>query len=245
MALVEPLDVVKFNICADSQQRIEFLRTYFLKLRDDIARKNKISLLDIEGDGTNTFKYDGEGARKTQIKGHREQQITKELNDDFTLLIKHPNIFTALLSELKNHWECFAIIRNPLSVFASWESIAHPLSNGHAPMAEHYDPELRQKLLKYSDKFSRQLSLMNWYFRSYLREINHHNIIRYEDIVASAGSALVRIIPGANIHEPLQSYNRRTVYNKSYMSQMMEVLLADEEGAWRHFYSPRDLLSVI
>jgi hypothetical protein len=245
LALVEPLDMVKFNACTDAAQRIRFLSDYFEQIRIDVASKKKISLLDIEGDGTNTFQYQENGARKTQIKGHREQEITKQLDSDFNLVIKHPNVFTALLKELKQHWDCYAIVRNPLSVFASWESLAHPLSNGHAPMAEYYDAVLKEKLQNTSGKLARQLILMNWYFETYLREINSFNVLRYEDIVSTSGAGLIKIVPDSNINEPLQSYNRRTVYSKEYMLQMMEVLYADKDGQWRSFYTEQDLLSVM
>lgn len=244
LALVEPLDMQSFNACINSAQRYAFLDQYFSLLREAIANKNKIKLLEIEGDGTNTFQYNEEGARKTQIKGYSQQRITKELGGDFTLLIKHPNIFTALLGELKAHWDCYAIVRNPLSVLASWESIAHPLSEGHAPMAELYDLQLRQLLSGAPDKSVRQLILINWYFSTYLREIQLQHIVRYEDIVTSAGAVLGIILPHAQFNEPLQSYNRRTVYNKAYMSHMIELLLANE-GAWRNFYSEQDLLDLL
>lgn len=234
-----------FNACADSSQRYIFLTQYFLRLREDIESKNKINLLDIEGDGTNTFQYNEQGARKTQIKGHNQQRITKELDQNFTLLIKHPNIFTALLGELKMHWDCYALVRNPLSVLASWDSLAHPLSSGHAPMAELHDLQLQLSLEQAPDKLFRQLILINWYFTRYLRELKREQILRYEDIVASSGAALSAILPQAHFNEPLQSYNRRTVYNSAYMAQMAEMLIANKDGAWRHFYSEQDLLDLL
>lgn len=245
LALVEPLDMLRFNACSNSAQRYDFLMQYFLQLRNDIASKNKISLLDIDGDGTNTFQYGGDGARKTQIKGHSQQQITKELDHNFTLLIKHPNVFTALLGELKLQWDCYALVRNPLSVLASWESLAHPLSAGHAPMAELHDAELQQCLAQTSDKITRQLILVDWYFRIYLRELKPQQILRYEDIVASGGAVLSSILPNTHLNEPLQSYNRRSVYNKSYMANMAEMLLAEKKSAWRNFYREQDILSLL
>lgn len=245
LALIEPLDMPAFNVCVNSSQRYAFLEQYFLQLREDIANSNAISLLDIAGDGTNTFQYNEQGARKTQIKGHNSQRITKALDENFTLLIKHPNIFTALLGELKIHWDCYALVRNPLSVLASWESLAHPLSSGHAPMAELHDSQLRQCLAQTSDKLTRQLMLINWYFTTYLRELTLEQILRYEDIVSSAGAALGAILPYAHFNEPLQSYNRRTVYNSAYMAQMAEMLIANKDGAWRHFYSEQDLLDLL
>lgn len=242
LALVEPLHMPSFNQCANATQRYDYLVQYFSKLRNDIADKNAISILDIEGDGTNTFQYNDQGARQTHIKGHRSQYITKELDQNFTLLIKHPNIFSALLSELKKHWECYALVRNPLSVLASWESLAHPLSSGHAPMAELYDPQLQQMLASEPDKLVRQLLLINWYFASYMREVMPERIVRYEDIVASSGAALQIIMPDAHFNEPLQSYNQRKVYNKSYMAQMAKLLLADTHQAWRNFYTEQDIL---
>lgn len=242
LALVEPLHMPSFNQCENAAQRCDFLAQYFLQLRDDIANKNAISILDMEGDGTNTFKYNDQGARQTHIKGHRSQNITKALDQNFTLLIKHPNIFSALLNELKKHWDCYALVRNPLSVLASWESLAHPLSSGHAPMAELYDPLLQQMLANEPDKLARQLLLINWYFSSYMRELMPERIVRYEDIVASSGAALQIILPDAHFNVPLQSYNRSKVYNKSYMAQMAKLLLEGAHQAWRNFYTEKDIL---
>jgi hypothetical protein len=78
-------------------------------------------------------------------------QITKELSHDFTLVIKHNAGFVAQLDYLSLHYRCFGIVRNPLSVLASWSTVNMPAHHGHSPVAELLDNDLNNKLSQLED----------------------------------------------------------------------------------------------
>lgn len=85
------------------------------------------------------------GARKLRAS-QNEIIFDKDLSDDFLLCIKHNPPFTALLDNLNERYPCYAIFRNPLATMASWNSVALPVSDGHAPAAEVLDTDLSLQL---------------------------------------------------------------------------------------------------
>ncbi len=163
--------------------------------------------------------------------------IQKDLRHDFLLAIKHPAAFTAMLETLVGRFPCYGIIRNPLSVLASWNSAAVPLEDGHAPAAESLDTTLAETLHRTRDKTERQLHLLSWFYESYRRVLPDRSIVRYENIISSGGRALNVITPEADeLTAKLENKNK----NKSYDWQLMEMLgeiLLKTDGAFWEFYS--------
>ena len=49
-------------------------------------------------------------------------RFAKLLPEGFTLVLKPPNAFTALLPHLSARWRCFALVRDPLAILLSWNS---------------------------------------------------------------------------------------------------------------------------
>jgi hypothetical protein len=163
--------------------------------------------------------------------------IEKELDAGFLLLIKHPAAFTALLKDLVRFFPCYAIIRNPLSVLASWSSVAMPVERGHAPAAEGLDAELRQALACLPDKRDRQLRLLSWFYEQYQRYLPANRILRYEDLVGTGGSSLQAITPYAlALREPLESRNINPLYDAELLRSLGEKILATR-GAYWSFYT--------
>src|SRR5690606_20511233 len=120
----------------------------------------------------------------------------------------------ALLPELTQGWPCYAIVRNPLAVLASWHSLEHPLARGRAPMAEAFDPNLRSLLDAQPSDLDRQLVLLDWYFSRYQRYLPAGHIISYEQIVATGGSALSPLVAAAGkLAQPLTSRNTNRIYD--------------------------------
>ena len=74
--------------------------------------------------------------------GKGKISIDKELARDFFLVVKQPALFSALLPVLAQRFPCYAIVRNPLSVLASWNSVDHKVRQGHSSGAELYDEVL-------------------------------------------------------------------------------------------------------
>jgi hypothetical protein len=170
-----------------------------------------------------------------------EIMVDKELEENFVLVVKHPAAFTAILDTLVRQFQCFAVIRNPLAVLASWSTIATPQEQGHAPMAENLDQHLKTHLASKPDKIERQLHLLGWYFNKYLQVLPRESILRYEEIVSSGGKALNTIVPWADkLSEPLENKNYTPVCALDVIAHLGERLLATDGPYWE-FYSREDV----
>src|SRR5438874_1853773 len=90
--------------------------------------------------------YEGEGPRR-ELSERQEIRIEKPLSADFLLVAKHPAPFTAILETLVERFRVYAIVRNPLSVLSSWQTVSFPVRRGHVTaVAERLDPGLRKSL---------------------------------------------------------------------------------------------------
>lgn len=168
----------------------------------------------------------------------------KELSEDFTLVIKQPAMFSALLAALVERFPSYAIIRNPLSTLASWNSVEIPLRQGHAHAAEKYDPSLPEHL-EGLDRHGKQLYMLSWFYERFEANLPPENIIRYEDIVSSGGRALSRIHTAASeLDEPLESKNKNPLYDGDETRTIAERLLASDGPYWR-FYSPAEVEALL
>lgn len=230
-----------FKACISKASRLDFISNYFESVRQAIKKDDFLDLPNFDDESTNTFEVNVGGVRDTLIKGRSLQKINRELNGDFSLIIKHPNAFTALLSELTERWQCYALIRNPLAVIASWSSLNHPLCDGHAPMAEYYDKGLQRRLVSIVCKERRQLALLNWYYEKFLTKLDLENIVQYEKIVQTKGNCLSQQILGMGVDAgDLASKNTNHIYNVNDMRRFAELLMRDT-GPWRSFYSEADI----
>lgn len=172
---------------------------------------------------------------RKQIRGRKrssnldkgEIHFDKPLNDQFLLAIKHPPLFTALLPELDQNCQVFAIVRNPLAVLLSWNSVVFNVSRGHSPTAEMVDSTLKSMLAKEPDKLKRQAKLIHWFLTQYVNFLNPSRIIKYEDIISSGGSVLKKIHPSAkSLQEPLQTKNMSKDYDRKLVNQLCNELEA-------------------
>ncbi len=167
---------------------------------------------------------------------HGEIPIEKKLDTDFDLVIKHPGAFSAVIEGLVDRFPCYAIVRNPLSILASWNSIAMAHRTGHAPAAERLDQKLAEKLASIEDNTDRQIYLLSWFFDKFLQVLPDTSIIRYENIIASQGRAIEIITPAAqNLAEPLASKNKNPAYDQE-LFQVLGQKLLKSSGAYWHFY---------
>ena len=164
--------------------------------------------------------------------------IDKPLHEDFLLCVKHNGHFTTLLSHLQaQSYSCYAIIRHPLAILASWNSIDFAPYYGRTYAAERLNPELKQQLNAIDDRIDRQIFLLNWFFSMYRERLSCENIIRYEEIVASRGTALSLITDAAYLlNEPLENKNQNSLYDQAVVSSLATRLL-QTDGAFWHYYS--------
>jgi len=172
-------------------------------------------------------------------------QIDKELTDDFLLCIKHPISFTTILATLTSAYPCYALIRNPLAVLASWNTVPFQVREGRAKFAEQRDAELKQQLARSNDRYTRQIILLSWFFTQFIKFLPAEQIIRYEDVVATGGSALQPITSRAShLNQSLENKNQSHLYDHQLMQQLAMQLLETESACW-HFYCKEEVVALV
>jgi hypothetical protein len=175
------------------------------------------------------------GLRK-RVVSKGEITIDKELSPDFTLVVKHCGSFTATLDRLVNRFPVYAIVRNPLSMLASWATVEFAVQRGRVPVAEGLDRELKAQLASIEDVLDRQIHILTWFHERIRRYLPDEAIIRYESIVETGGKALAVVRPGAaSLAEPLQSQNTSDLYDRERMVRIGERLLKSEGAHWESY----------
>lgn len=247
VALVEPMDVGRFARLPSRDAIFDEIQRFATKQRKSLLNRQSAVTRHVGGtikDNLFSSRRAADGLRQFRAT-HGAIEFEKSLEPDFRLVIKHPAAFTALLPELAERFQCYAVIRNPLSALASWNSTKMPVNDGHAPAAEQLDRRLRQTLATLENRFDRQLHLIDWYFGQYRQYLTPDRILRYEDITASGGAALARILSSAgSLNEPLASRNRSSVYNWQGLSPVVERLLKSD-GAYWDFYSRSEIRGLL
>jgi hypothetical protein len=175
------------------------------------------------------------GLRK-RVVSKGEITIDKELSPDFTLVVEHCGSFTATLDRLVNRFPVYAIVRNPLSMLASWATVEFAVQRGRVPVAEGLDRELKAQLASIEDVLDRQIHILTWFHERIRRYLPDEAIIRYESIVETGGKALAVVRPGAaSLAEPLQSQNTSDLYDRERMVRIGERLLKSEGAHWESY----------
>ena len=173
--------------------------------------------------------------------GNQHVQFGKDLREGFRLAVKHPNFFTATLKALLSRYPCFAVVRNPLAVLLSWQTIQAPVNQGRLHFGEAFDPELKHTLQDEPDRVYRQLAILRWSFGRYRSLLPSENVIRYEQLVASGGRALAVIDPeAAQLDEALESRNTSKLYDPTLVNHLANRLVADST-IYEGFYTTSDI----
>ncbi len=185
--------------------------------------------------------------KRIRVLDGRLVQTNKKLSNDFYLAIKQPAFFTAILKDLvaSGLFNCFAVVRNPLSVLLSWNSVDMPVSQGRVPAAEAFAPELKQQLDHIPDVYDRQIFLLDWFFQQYINYLPSEHILFYEETIKSNGRSLCSINSLAlQLSERLSSKNNNNLYSGALKKILLEKLLSKKEGAFWVFYSEEQLVSL-
>lgn len=246
IALDEPM-TGSFAKGTTKQQICTEIAEFFASSRQSVLQNKKVLTKHVNGkvpDNSFGSEKSDNGLRIIHIE-RSFIQIENDVSDDFTLCIKHNGLFTSLLIELTAFFPCYAIIRNPLAILASWNSVDIPINKGHIPVAENIDQELSQKLNTMPDKIDRQFYILSWFFNHYKKALPREKIIRYEDIIASGGASLQIVVPEAiKLSEPLINKNLHQLYDRELMSALGERLLITEGDFW-HFYTHEDVKTLL
>ena len=191
--------------------------------------------------------FDSTTGKRIRVLDGKSINIKKNLSKDFYLAIKHPAFFTAILPDLisSERFNCFAIIRNPISVLLSWNTVEMPVAQGRTPVAEAFAGHLTDKLISIENKYDRQIFLLDWFFQQYLQYLPSTHILRYERTIESGGKSLAIISPMAEeLNECLISKNNNSLYGDNLKESLMRKLLNYESGAFWKFYSEADIYSI-
>jgi len=239
IALHEPMNVFEFvgrsgdeitnmidKFCADSRKSL---------LKDGSAISKHVGGEIRDNAAADQIDRAGTRSRKTE---HGRVAFDKTLSQNFTLAIKHPAAFTALLETLSKNFECVAIIRNPLATLSSWNSLEWlSLKDGHSPIGEKLDVDLGRALAKESDPIERQIFILEWFYDRVRRFVKDEAIVKYENLVASRGGELAKIFPAAaELDENLSSKNVSKFYDRALMMDVGQRLLKRVGPLW-HFYA--------
>lgn len=238
VALNEPMNVGALLQAADADGRIGVIEAFFQEQRTSILEeKTALARITTGLLDDNTFQHelDEKGLRKSSLALNKVR-VDKNLDEDFNLVVKHPNVLTAMLDEIVDRFICFAVIRHPVSVLASWNTLPIALRDGHAPMAEKLDRVLQTDLERCGDRWERQVRLLDWYYERYSALLPPERIIRYEEVIATGGRALKVIDPAASgLDQRLENRNASPLYDPGVVSRVAAALKS-HGAAWRKFY---------
>lgn len=242
VALSEPVRRDTFDKVGTRHEARARIEEFAAQARSRILVDRRAPSVQVDGRlDDNTVDSSPPQAGLRQRQGRQgEIEVHKPLSDNFTLLIKHNALFAALQSELAASFDCLALVRNPLAVLASWQTVNLPVHQGRIPAGEQFDGELQRVLAREPDVLRRQVAVLNWFFAAYRAHVSRENIIRYEDLVSSGGLVLFRLIGRAAAPPvPLENRNASLLYRGVALDTLMAALM-QESGAWSEFYAAAD-----
>ena len=246
VALHEPMNVWEFANCRSGDEIAGMVENFCAESRKSLHEQGFAVSKHVGGKvRDNSAAVDRAGKRSRQTE-HGRIEIDKPVSKEFTLAIKHPAAFTALIETLSKHFECFAIVRNPLAAIASWNSLDwFPLKDGHLPVGEKLDVDLARDLAKQPDLIDRQIHILEWFYDRFRRFLPERALIKYEDLIASRGRELGKFFPAAaQLDEDLSSKNVSKYYDRALMAELGERLLGREGPIW-NFYSKHNVESLL
>lgn len=240
VALHEPMNLRMFP---DSTSGLKSIADFFIQMRLSLLKEGK-ALSKASGSTIPDNPFTQEiGTIRQSIVQKDWVYFEKALSEDFHLVLKQNAHFTFLLDELVQLYSCAAIIRNPVSIIASWNTIQAPVARGTLTVLQTLNPALHRELEAIPDLLQRQIRLLDALFRKYVNQPGL-TILKYEDMISSGGASLQNWIPDASIlTEPLQNRNRSALYSPESLERIKQGL-SKYDGAWLTFYSKEQIANV-
>lgn len=237
VALHEPMDVWDFAQYRDAAVLAGVVKKFCDDSRRSLREHGFAISKHVGGEIRDNSAADQDGGRVRKTE-HGKIFIDKPLAENFTLAIKHPLAFTALLGPLSQHFECLAVVRNPLAILASWNSLDWlKVKKGRAPIAEKLDAALAKNLSDQPGVIERQIQIVEWSFVRYRQFLPPQAVLKYEDLIATRARGLGEFFPAAAaLDEDLVSRNLNKHYDRALMADLGQRLLAREGPLW-NFYS--------
>ena len=241
VALSEPIDPRVFESTPDPKEACARIREFAATAREGLLADGRARSVQVNGrlnDDQVSEAGSAEGLRQPR-GGLGEVRFDKPLSDDFILLIKHNALFAALLDPLADDFPVFGLVRNPVAVLASWQTVDLPVRKGRIPMGERFDPRLSRALDDEPDTLRRQICVLNWFFARFREHLPPERVVRYEDVVATDGLSLFSRLGATPRPEPLESRNANALYDAVPIGAILASAQASE-GAWSPWYSHSD-----
>jgi len=200
--------------------------------KDGIVPENPIGLNRCEG-----------GLRQLEVNLGLVDVRQQVSNDQFTLVIKHNALFSALLPELSEAAPVFGIVRNPLSVLASWNSVNLPVNAGRLPAGEMFCRDLQQRLSQTPDAIDRQLHILEWFCARFVQYLPSR-ILCYEDFVVDPDRVGQCLGIGSGVRAEFSvRASRNDSYELALMERLYHRLIEFGDAIWA-FYS-RDQVTAL
>lgn len=243
VALFEPMDVTGLPT-HDPPAAVERISAFFDETRAQLLESGSAPSKQRDGqvpDNPFDDERTANGPRRIQVAPGRIR-IEPMPDPDFTLVIKHNAAFTALLPLLAERFETIAIVRHPLSVLASWNSVDLPVRDGRLPAGERLDAALAARLALEPLRLHRQLIVLDWFFARFATALPPSRVVRYEDLIASHGAEL-RALAGlsGSADGLLSERNSNAAYSHDDVSRLA-LALQRHPGHWQHWY-PADSIA--
>lgn len=241
IALFEPMEVHRLPV-DDRRAALDAVEDFFELSRRSLLSERRAWSQQVDGavpDNPIANRRDGSGRRQKEAT-RGEIRVDKPLDAGFTLVVKHNAAFAALLPELGLRFETWAVVRNPLAVLASWQSVDLPVSRGRLPAGERLDPVLAEALQATADVTARQLLILDWFFARFSASLPAGRVLAYEDVVATGGGLLGEALGVELEATRLEARNASPLYDPARARMLADRLLT-RDGAWRRFYSEADV----
>lgn len=169
-------------------------------------------------------------------------RVAENLSSSFCLVIKHNALFTALIGQLAKEFELYVLIRNPLAVLASWQSVDLPVARGTIPMGERFDPSLSRELDVADSLLEKQLKILSWFFQRY-RGHDRSRILSYESLIDSNGEVLKTISGSTPAQEPdLSAQLKNSGLAATQLRQLSDALI-EQPQIYSPFYAKSEIES--
>jgi hypothetical protein len=242
VALHEP---IRFSDYPDGRLISSILVDFIRETRAQLLREGTAPSHAMQGRiESNPISSISESDQQRRIIHRREiVHFGQPMSNGFQLAIKHNAPFTALLDSLSSEYPIAMIIRNPLALLCSWQTVPLPIRDGRLPMGERYDPHLRDQLSTLSEPLHRQIAILDWCFEKYRNKPANH-LFKYEDLIATGGRQLASLFPAArDLNVELTSRNRNQLYPLHLCASLASELLQRSQ-AWREFYTEAEILAL-
>jgi len=244
VALHEPMNLKMFPT---KEEGLKNIPLFFEEMRTLILEKGKAISRVKDGQIPDNPFQSGSESRKSTVRKELFTLANPPINAEFTLVIKHNAHFSFLLEELRQNFDCYAIIRNPLAVLASWNTIKAPVSEGNLKVLKGLNPQLEQDLWKIPEVLDRQVHLLDILFRQ-IKLLPSTQIIFYEEIIRTGGKALSPICEQAiTLNEKLSNTNLTKRYPQQLIELIFQKLISNkgDNKNWNDFYPPSEFEKIM